>query len=251
LANEISLKFGSTNISDGPVFAIEAIDIDENKTIATHKIPITDGSIAETALRESLTINLKGSIAGSTYDGLRTNIDTLKAALQDGLQKFTLDDDRYIMAQLKSFKKSFIKINALVRFQASFIAHFPFWLAELASSSVTSPTSGVGYTVNNAGNAPTRVKILITAAGAIADNCKIENTTNSEAFQYRGTIAATKILEIDNRYDTDDFEVLNNGADDHTNFQGDFITLEPGDNTILYTGVAGPTVALTYRNCWY
>lgn len=251
MANEIALKFGTTNISDGPIFAIEAIDINENKTINTHKIPMTDGSIAETALRESLSIDLKGSVYGSSYDTLRTNLDTLKAALQNGSQKFTLDDDRYIMAQLKSFKKSFVKINALAKFTASFIAHYPFWLAELASSSVTSPTSGTGYTVNNAGNAPARVKILITAASETADNCTIQNTTNGQSFQYRGTIATSQILEVDNRYDTDDFEVLNNAVDDHTNFQGDFITLEPGDNTIIYTGVAGPTVALNYRNCWY
>jgi phage-related protein len=113
------------------------------------------------------------------------------------------------------------------------------------------PTSGAGYTVTNAGNAPARAKIEITAVGEIADACKIENTTTGESFQFRGTILATKKLEVDNRYDTDDFEVLNNGVDEHSNFEGDFITLDPGANTIKFTGTAGTKVKITFRNCWY
>jgi hypothetical protein len=68
--------------------------------------------------------------------------------------------------------------------------------------------------------------------------------------KYRGTVAAGKILEIDNRYDTDDFEVLNDGVDDIAHFEGDFLNLSPGNNTIEVTGTMG-AITLTYRNAWY
>lgn len=251
MANEIQIKFNSFNLDDGSTFVIDSIQVEENKSVNTHKIPKTDGSIAETAKRESLSISVKGTIGSSDYDALRSNLDSLKAAVHDGLQKFTMDDDRYIMAQISSFKKSWITFRTLLSFDISFVAHFPFWLSETEHTDERTPTSGVGYTINNAGNAPTRCKIEVTApAGGISDNLKIENQTNGKSYQFRGTVAAGEKLEVDNRYDTDDFEVLNDGADDHANFEGDFITLEPGDNTIVYTGTAGATVKITHRDCW-
>jgi len=252
MANELDVKFGTFELESGTEFLIESIDVDERKSVTTHKIPKTDGSIAETARREEVTISIKGTVGNSDYDALRTSVDNLKAALQDGLQKFTIDDDRYIMAQIESFKKEWVVLRRLVKFSASFVAHFPFWLSETEHEDDRIPTSGTGYVITNAGNAPTRVKIEITAPSVgISDNCKIENQTSGDTFQYRGDIAGYDVLEVDNRYDTDDFEVLNDGADDHANFEGDFITLEPGDNTIIFTGQFGTSVKITHRDCWY
>ena len=99
---------------------------------------------------------------------------------------------------------------------------------------------------------PFRVKIEITAPGAgISDNIQVENTTLGQIFKYRGDVAAADVLEVDNRYDTDDFEVLNDGADDKANFEGDFITLAPGNNTIEFTGTASTGVKITYRAAYY
>ena len=146
-------------------------------------------------------------------------------------------------------------MRRLMKWKATFISHYPFWLSETEYTDDRDPTSGVGYTINNAGNAPTRVKVAIKApAGGISDNIQVENTTRGELCKYRGDVAATKILEIDNRYDSDDFEVLNDGSDDHANFEGDFINLSAGDNTIEYTGDVGvgeDTVTLTWRAAWY
>jgi len=58
-------------------------------------------------------------------------------------------------------------------------------------------------------------------------------------------------LEVDNRYDTDDFEVLNNSADDHDNFEGDFVDLNAGANTVEFTGTASTAVSLLWRDAWY
>ncbi len=47
------------------------------------------------------------------------------------------------------------------------------------------------------------------------------------------------------------FEVLNDGVDDIKTFEGDFIILQPGNNTIEYTGTANAIVKFEWRDCWY
>lgn len=247
----IQLKFGSLALDSTNNITIDKISEKSAKPVQTVNIPVTDGAIAETAKIGPKTITISGDIAGTSYDNLRTNLDALHSGLLNGLQKLTKDNERYIYCQLKDFSYAYDHLTRRATWTVSFIAHFPFWLAETATTDSRVPTSGVGYTITNAGNAPTRLKVEITAAGAIADACKMENTTTVKSFQFRGTIATTKKLEVDNRYDTDDFEVLNDGVDAHTNFEGDFLMLNAGDNTIKYTGTAGPTVLLTYRSCWY
>jgi hypothetical protein len=34
-------------------------------------------------------------------------------------------------------------------------------------------------------------------------------------------------------------------------YEGDFIELAPGNNTIVFTGTAGATVKITHKDCWY
>lgn len=247
----ISLTFGTLALDSTNNITISQISEKASKPVQTTNIPGTDGAIAETAKIGAKTITIEGDIAGTSYDNLRTNLDTLHAGLLNGLQKLTKDNERYIYCQLKDFSYAYDHLTRRATWSASFVAHFPFWLAETASTDSRIPTSGVGYIINNAGNAPARIKVQVTADGAIADACKVENVTTVKSFQFRGTIATTKTLEVDNRYDTDDFEVLNDSVDAHTNFEGDFLTLDPGDNTIKYTGTAGPTVLLTWKKTWY
>lgn len=249
MSNEISIKFGSLTFD--LITTITDIKLFHKKSPKLSEIPKTDGSSAELGRLKSIIISIEGDVYGADYDAKRTNLDTLKAAFNNGFQKFTKDDDRYIMAQLDSLEEDDVLLRNLSHWKASFVAHYPFWLSETEKTDTRTPASGVGYTIVNAGNAPVRVKIEVTApAGGIADACQIENTTRQELMKYRGTIAAANVLEIDNRYDTDDFEVKNGGVDDHVNFEGDFIMLSPGNNTIKFTGTPGPTI-VTWRDGYY
>lgn len=252
MANEITIDFGTLNLGATNNIAIAGISTKEKTSLKTHSIPKSEGSIAETMRRIALTITVDGDIGGSDYDDLRTNLDTLKAGLKNGKQKFTIDDDRYIMAQLQNFSQKFEWIRTLSTWKAVFLAHFPFWLAETASNDSTNPTSDVTYNVTNNGNAPARVKIRITnnSGGAIADDIAFTNTTNGDNFRWTGTLADTKILEVDNRYDTDDFEVLNDGSDGHVSYEGDFITLDPGVNAVKYTGTTAVNVEIDWRDTY-
>lgn len=252
MANELALKIGTFSLDSGAIYSISSVEIQEQKTINTHKIPKTDGSLAETGRRDFITISIEGTIANTDYDALRTSLDALKAAFQNGLQQFTLDDDRYITAQLSSFDKRYVRMRTLIEFKASFIAHFPFWLALVETDDSRTPVSGVGYVITNNGNAPARCKITITALSSpIVDNIQIQNLTNGKSFQYRGTLLGYQSLVADNRYSTDDFAVTNNSVDDTQNYEGDFITLEAGANTIVFTGAVGAVVDIKYKDCWY
>lgn len=253
MANEIDIDFGSLNLNADNNIAVSDIDVKERTTLKAHSIPKSDFSIAEAVRRTSMTITVNGDIGGTDYDDLRTNLDTLKAGLYNGLQKFTIDDDRYMMAQVQSFNSKFKWIRTLADWKATFVAHFPFWLAESASTDSRTPTSDVTYEITNNGNAPARVKVRITNndGGAIANDIAFTNTTNGDNFRYTGTLADTKILEVDNRYDTDDFEVLNDGTDAHTAYEGDFITLDPGVNAVKFTGSGTVGIVLDWRDTYY
>ena len=147
-------------------------------------------------------------------------------------------------------------LRTLARFSFTLIASYPLWLSETLTT-VTKEEgvdidSGVGFTVNNPGNAPTRVKVTVTPAGSgMTDNCQVENTTKGELLKYRGTVASGQDLVVDNIVDQDDQIVENNAVEDWANFEGDFITLDPGDNTIEYTGLAGATLKLEFRAAYY
>jgi phage-related protein len=249
----IDLDFGTFNLdASANNITISSIDEKIKKTVNTSDIPKTDGSIAETGRLRELQITVSGDVAGTSYENLRTNLDALKAALNNGFQKFTKDDERYVMAQLKDFSYKYAHLCVIATWKATFIAHYPFWLSETIYTDTRTPTSGSGYTIANSGNAPTRVKIEVTApAGGIANNFCFENTTRSEICKFTGTIAASKVLEIDNRVDTDDFEVLNDGVDAHQYFEGDFINLSPGNNTIEFNGTANASIKLSYQYAWY
>jgi len=247
----ISLTFGSLALDSTNNITISRISEKSGKPVQAYNIPVTDGAIAETAKLGPKAITVEGDIAGTSYDNLRTNLDTLHSGLMNGLQKLTKDNERYIYCQLKDFSYAYDHLSRRATWSAQFIAHYPFWLSENPGSSVTSPSSGVGYQVTNNGNAPTRVKVTITPTAQMADACQFENTTKGQTFQYRGTVAANQALEVDNRYDTDDFEVLNNSADDHDNFEGDFVDLNAGANTVEFTGTASTAVSLLWRDAWY
>lgn len=249
----IQLKFGTLALDSTNNITISKINWKDSKPVSTSNIPVTDGAIAEEAKLGAKTLTVEGDIAGAGYDDLQANIDALEAGLKSqGIAALTKDDARYIMAQLKDFTFEYIHPTRLAKWTATFVAHFPFWISSTESTDSRVPTSGVGYTINNPGNAPARVKFTFTApGGGISDSLKIENQTTGKSFQYRGDISGYESLEVDNRYDTDDFEVLNNSVDDHENFEGDFITLAPGNNTIVFTGTENTIVEMAYRATYY
>lgn len=250
MANEIDINIGTFDLDSSNGISVEDIQFRINKNVQEFDITKAHGSIIPIAKRKSAGFNVRGKVNASDYDALRTALDNLKNALESSSEfKFTTDDDRYMNVQCRSFSQSWLAIRTVAEFSFELVASYPFWLAASITTDSRTPTSGVGYTVNNPGNAYARAKITITAGGsAISDDIKFQNSTVGQLFQYRGDLASTEALVINNRLDGVDLEVLNDGDDAIMDFDGDFITLAPGDNTLIFTsGASSPTVTVAFR----
>lgn len=247
MANEVQIYLGSFQLDTANDIAIADINFALKKAVSVADLPKQDGAIVPIGKRREMTAKVSGTIIGTNYDDLRSNLDALKAALEDTAeQKLTTDDDRYLMVQYRGFSWSYATLRTFASFSFDLIASDPFFLSETESTSSTTPTSGVGYTVNNAGNATARCKITINANTSLADNIKLENSTTGELFYFRGTLANTKDLILNNRYGQADITVTNDGVDAIGDFEGDVITLASGNNTIIYTG-GSADVEIKYR----
>jgi len=254
MADEIDINIGSFNLDETNNIAIADIDIKIAKAISQSALAKSHGSVIPIGKRQNVSVKVKGTIIGSNYDALRTNLDNLKGALEkDTEQNLTIDDDRKISVQYSGFSYSYRTLRTFADFSFDLIASDPFWYDLTIDNDTRTPTSGVGYTVNNPGNAPTRCKVRLTnnSGGVVADNIKLKNNTTGEEFQYRGTLADTKALVVNNRVDDEDQSVLNDGTDDIKNFEGDFITLDAGDNTIVYTGAANVQVKIEFYPAYF
>lgn len=248
MANEIDIDIGTFDLNTTNGINISDIDVRIGKAIKSSDLPKTHGAVIPIGKRKEISISVRGGVLGSDHDDLRSKLDALKAALESSSeQKLTTDDDRYLMVQYRGFSYSYQPLRRFAAFSFDVVASDPFWYAE-SKTTVTKTegvdlTNAVAFTVNNPGNAPTRVKITFTnndtgSGSTISDDIKVENLTAGEEFQYRGDLASTKDLEVDNRVIADDLEVENDGADDIANFEGDFITLNSGDNSIRITSAS-------------
>lgn len=253
MANEIAITFNSFALDSTNNIGIESINTQVAQALREVSLPKADGSIIPIAKRKAMTIKFMGNLIGSNYDDLRTKLDSLKNALETTAeQNLTLDDDRFIKGQYGSLSYSYKALRTYVAFSFDVRCSYPFWQAQSLSSDSRSPTSGVGYTITNNGNAAARVKITFTNGGtAISDDLQIENTTTGQILQYRGSIISSGVLLVDNLVSNTDLTVTNQGVDDIVNFEGDFLTLNPGNNTIkITTGVSGFTVLLNWRDTY-
>lgn len=253
MADEIDLNIGSFDLDQTNNIAVSDIDFTIAKSIQEFDLPKFHGAVVPIGKRKALIVRLRGTMISTGYDALRTALDSLKAAFEGTAEKnLTLDDDRIMKVQYRNFSYSYKTLRTFIDFSVELIASDPFWYAASVTTEDQNPaTSGAGFTVNNAGNARTRAKLTISNSGSTIGACKIQNTTIGQTFEYRGSVSAGQNLVVNNRVDSVDVEVTNNGTDDIKNFEGDLIELDPGDNTIVFTGTAGTRVQVARRAAYY
>ena len=254
MANEVQFYIGTFVLDNTNGVGVSDIQVSIAKSVQSFVLPKFHGSVIPIGKRQNISVRLRGTVVSSDYDALRTAMDNLKNAFDDTSEKkFTTDDDRQLFVQYKTFSYSYRTIRTFVDFSVEIIASDPFFYSQTLNADTRTPTTTVGYTITNAGNATCRVKVTITAPGgaAVTSDCRLANTTTGEALQYNGTIAASKDLVVNNRVDTPDYVVTNDGTSDFANFAGDFITLQPGANTIVWTSaVASVQVKLEWRDAY-
>ena len=254
MANEVQFYLGTFLLDSTNNVAIDSVAFDIQKSITEAALAKFHGSIIPIGKRKTMTIRVSGSVTGSNYDALRTNLDSLKNAFDDTAEKkFTTDDDRQIFVQYKSFGYSFKAIRTFATFSAQLVASWPYHLSQTLQSDERVPTSGVTYAISNAGNAPAKAKITITApAGGVAANDIIfNNTTLGTQFQYRSALGASGVLIVNNDVDGAGLVVTEDGTSNFADFEGDFMTLAAGSNSFkITTSTAGVTVKIEWRDTY-
>ena len=250
MANEIDLNIGTFDLDSTNGVSIEDIAVQVSKTVQEYALPKYHGSIIPIGKRKSMSIRLRGSVTSTNYDALRTLLDSLKNAFDDTAEKkFTIDDDRQVFVQYKTFSHSWKALRTFANFSVELVASNPYWLSQTLNSDSAIRTTGVAFQVTNAGNAPARAKVTITAGagGIVANDIRLENETTAEVFQYNAAIAAAGVLVVNNKVDTNDLLVTVNGVNTYPDFEGDFITLNPGVNNLVLDSIA---VAATTKIEW-
>lgn len=244
----IDIDIGTFDLSSANNVSVGDIDVRVLKSLKRGDLAKLDGSVIPDARRREIRIGVRGKVSGADYTALRSNMDALKAALEStSEQKFTLDDDRFIMVRYDGVDFGWENFRTVATFRFNLLAGYPFWLSETRNSDTRSPASATGYALTNNGNARARVKVTITnnSGGDVTDDIRFENTTTGERFEYGGTLANGDSLVIDNKLDVEDFSVLNDGSDDMANFHGDRLHADPGSNTFKLTSTAAPNLSVT------
>lgn len=216
----------------------------EMKKVKINDIPKTDGAKAEEATRSSLALSIQGHTSACNYHDLRTRVNDLKVALMDGKQKFYVDEERYIIAQLKSWSVKYPSLKRLAEFKVQLVSDYPFWRSVTLQKDTRTPSDGVSFVLINNGNAPARVKVTYVApVGGLSNDFEIVNESrDDETMRFTGDVTAGDTLIIDNRVDNDiEFVVTNDDVDANAKFEGDFLVLAPGINNIVFNGTVGLT----------
>ena len=241
----LGFQFGSYVFS-GTNALISNFNIKAGQRIRQQVIPRKDGAHIEEAFINPLIVNLKGTLSASSAEGLRTKKDDFLNAIAAGTQQLFIFDDRYIMAQKRSMTIDLIDGMKFLKFNTSFIAQVPFWVAVAISTDAQGITTAtLDYDIGFDGSAYFKPLITIDAAEALSD-ISIENVTTGETISYSGVIGSTGQLIID----LDKFTVEKDGADDIANISGDFFSLVNGTNNLIYTG-GNCTLTLQWNNRWY
>lgn len=254
MADEVDINIGTFDLDQTNNVAVEDINVSVAKSIQEFDLPKFHGAVVPIGKRKTINVRIRGTITGSNYDNLRSKLDGLKAAFEGSSeQNLTLDDDRILKVQYRNFAYSYKTLRTFSDFSVDLVASDPLWYAASLTTSDQNPVSvGTPFIVNNPGNAPARVKIQVSHATAtIQDDCRLENQTTGETMQYRGTLFSGQDLIVNNRMSSQDLSVTNNGVDDIKNFEGDFITLNPGNNSLVFTGVNGTRVQIIFRAAYY
>jgi len=254
------VKIGTYAI--GTEAAISAIKVIRSRRISQYPIIRNDMTMIGEGKMNPLKINLSGTIAGTDYTSLRTELLDVIGAIESTTQNFYIDDERYCPVVSNKFDYAFIKQD-FCNYNLTLLGGLPYFLASAASSYVEGVTgdtlgitSGTTFNVSNLGDIRIPCKIIITGAGAatIANNIQFENTTLGTLFKFTGTLQITSSLVIDMGYDFNNvptYTVTLDGVDAMANFEGDFMELATGSNALEYTGGQTGTIDVYHRKGYY
>jgi len=215
--------------------------------VKANSVPRRHGAIIQGNYIKERKFKVKGYLHNAAESSTHTELLALQAALTDGEQSFKDRADRYINARLSKFNPTNEKgtDKAVKEINLELIADDPFFYSIAGTTVNFSATAGTTqFDASNSGNVFAEpVFSFYASAGDISDGIKLTNKSKSnEVFQFRGTVADGTTLEVD----SSDFTVENNGVDGLSYYEGDFMGLVAGSNTLEFEG-SECEIEITFR----
>lgn len=225
----------------------------------TFDVPRRIGARVPNMQIQSKTIEISGSVVGSTPVLTRTNLDSLLKVMNSQRRKPNGDRE---MRDLYIFEDRLLKVHVVgdsidhrgamnVRdIKLRLIAPDPFEQStnktRHSETISSSPTTFTISTVN--GTTFSRPIITVTNNGSNISSLQVENLTSNQVWSYSGSLVTGQDLVID----TDLLTVENNGTGDMANFLGDSdMVLLPEDNEIKITGLVAGVIKFDFYNRFF
>ena len=251
------------------VITYDSVDISEymetwsetnNARINAVTVPNRHGALLTSAIVEDARqISNSGRIISpdGTAEGMRDLLKDLLELFGRKNKRLQLWDDRYLIATKANLTFAYVPGSAMraVDFSLTFFCADPFMYNDATSGAFYNLTNGNtvvditaniykrSFTVTYEGDFLIYPLWAVVAGPTVPlTNITIRNLTIGRQFYYNGTVAVNKSLVVDSAF----FTVENDGENDLTNWNGDFIWLVPGDNEIEIEGTPPATYSLNY-----
>lgn len=202
-------------------------------------------------------IVIRGLVQEQDKDILRTTLDNMNKVFHRPNKKLRLYDDRYMWAYLSDFAFAFVEgsAGASAAYTATFICADPFIYSDTGGSdgprTINSSDTPVditngniykeAFTINNSGSSFVYPTYNFVALGAVT-RIVVRNLTTGKTFTYTGTLALNDTLVVN----AGTLSVKKNGVEDLTNWNGVFVWLDPGDNSMEVEGTVSFTVSMSW-----
>lgn len=248
------LQFGSYQLP--PTFYVSSAE--SNRIVPSAKLPRADGSRILVGYLDAKKITVRGAVVCaslSTGGGapVRTQLDSLKAALASGPANFTTATDRYWRnCQVSEYSDGYeaTEFSRIATVQFTVLSPDP-WSYEVATQTPSRAITASGQTLaaTNNGNAYAFPLFSVTVGATGTLSATITNSTTGESFTLNGAVTAGDVFVIDCLNQS----VTRAGIDVTAYFDGYFLRLLPGANTITvaYTSSTLTNLALNWNNRWW
>lgn len=217
--------------------------------------------LSEAVVEDARRIQIKGTLMADTPEELRDILDDLGELFMRRNKRLQLWDDRYRFSYKSDFTFAYIIGSAMraVDFDLAFFCPDPFWYSTTGDTEpyelntghtvidVTNSIYRRAFTLTNNGKVTVYPKITVTAGASVPlTTITVRNLTQGLYFVYTGTIAVTKSLVVNPNL----LIVTNDGEEDLTNFNGDFLGLRMGANSMEIEGTTPATYTFEWTSRW-
>lgn len=216
------------------------------RSVPVAKLARTDGARVQTGRGNEKSVELRGGIIKGPFNRTdwRTRVDALKAACAPGtVDKLYFETDRYYRdMQVRELREPLVPTGyGRLWTDGSILLVGPDPRAvDTASHSDTwsGPTNGATHALATVGGnayADAVVTVIVSGVGSQAIDFTITNNTTGEAFTLDGTVTGGDHIIVS----AFDRTVTISGVDKISLFDGEFLTLNVGANTLQFDTTSG------------